>query len=803
MQGDSPLTTNVLPLSSPSDFEPSNPPLSTTQRSALVSSSRTDLIGRDLTTGKVQSWRLDGSTPKSQALLTLADSNDQLAGTGDFNGNQQDDLLWWNARTGEVKIWTIDGTTTQQLTLATVSDTNWRITNTGDFNQDGKLDLLWHNFKTGETAFWLLNGTSFSTSVYLPTTSDLNWEIETVGDFGNAASEGGGRSLDIQWRNRKTGAVDIWLLDKTRFSQSVSLGTVGLDWDIKGVGDFNGTSSERVGATHSSDLLWRNAQTGENALWFLNGTQLERAVYLPSQGLDWKITSIADFNRDGSLDLLWHNTKTGENSGWFLNQGSFARKETFQTTELNWQPLGTLLQSDSATEAIITSSGGNIPSTSPLTEQTNGQTTAALSQGDSISTAIAMNSAIFTVSDQVNGSNLSDFYRFSLGESGVFTANLAGLSGDADIKLIQDANNNGAIDGNEVLAYQWERGTANESLRRFLSAGTYYIQVLSYRDQASAYGVSTNFAAMAQDDQKFSLNLNFGSGLEGLQEVARAAIVEAAKFWENIITNRSAITEFRDLTVTISGQSLVGQAGLADTSTLALSGPTFGISASNDLVIRRGASTINARRFADFNSNPLYLRNVMIHELAHVLGFGTAWEPVEFVDYDGTRFSMGKNWIDRNSATYAAGSYAGYAYGDLLGETSAVAVPVEPQVFAHWDETRYDTELMTPYAEGSGVATPLSILTLAALRDLGWSVNSGATDAYALPRTVAQQVTTESTTGSTSTARQTAALQCGCAKCVAALLGEPLAPTQLEDAIAASRPSENTDAASQTALLLA
>lgn len=787
MQGDSPLTTSVLPIPAPFDFEQLDPLLSTTQRSALVSSSRTDLVGRDLATGRVQSWRLDGSTPKSQALLTLSDSNYQLVGTGDFNGDRQDDLLWWNARTGEVNIWTIEGATVQQLPLATVADTNWRITNTGDFNQDGKLDLLWHNFKTGETGFWLLNGTSFSTSVYLPTTSDLNWEIETVGDFDGTASERSGRSLDIQWRNRKTGAVEIWLLDKTRFSQSVTLGTVGLDWDIKGVGDFNGTSSERGGANRSADLLWRNDQTGENALWFLNGTQLDRAVYLPSKGLDWQIISTADRNHDGSLDLLWHNPKTGENTGWSLNQGSFTREESLQTTELNWQPLGTLLRNDSVTEAVSTNPDGNTsPSTSPV---------AALTQGDSISTAIALDSAIFTLSDQVSGSNLSDFYRFSLGQSGIFTANLAGLSGDADIKLIQDTNGNGAIDSNEVLAYQWERGTANESIRRFLSAGTYYMQVLSYRDQTSAYSVSTNFAAMVQDDQKFSLNLNFGSGLEGLEGAARNAIAEAAKFWENIITNRSAITEFKDLTVTISGQSLVGQAGAADTSTLALSGPTFGISATNDLVIRRGASTINARRFADFNSNPIYLRNVMIHELAHVLGFGTAWEPVEFVDYDGTRFSVGKNWIDRNSSTYAASSYAGYAYGDLLGGTSAVAVPVEPQVFAHWDETRYDTELMTPYAEGSGVATPLSILTLAALRDLGWSVNSGATEAYALPRTVAQQSATSPTTGSTSAPRQTAALQCGCTKCVAALRGEPLAPTQLEDAIA-SRSSENPSAAS-------
>ena len=60
-------------------------------------------------------------------------------------------------------------------------------------------------------------------------------------------------------------------------------------------------------------------------------------------------------------------------------------------------------------------------------------------------------------------------------------------------------------------------------------------------------------------------------------------------------------------------------------------------------------------------------------------------------------------------------------------------MPIEPRVFAHWDETRFGVEAMTPYAEALGVATPVSALTLSALRDLGWQVNYGAAQPYQLP----------------------------------------------------------------------
>ena len=34
--------------------------------------------------------------------------------------------------------------------------------------------------------------------------------------------------------------------------------------------------------------------------------------------LDWKMSGIGDFNKDGNPDILWRNPSTGENLVWYM-----------------------------------------------------------------------------------------------------------------------------------------------------------------------------------------------------------------------------------------------------------------------------------------------------------------------------------------------------------------------------------------------------------------------------------------------------------------------------------------------------
>ncbi|CAN0313194.1 unnamed protein product, partial [Phaeothamnion confervicola] len=61
----------------------------------------------------------------------------------------------------------------------------------------------------------------------------------------------------------------------------------------------------------------------------------------------------------------------------------------------------------------------------------------------------------------------------------------------------------------------------------------------------------------------------------------------------------------------------------------------------------------------------------------------------------------------------------------------------------HWDEKQLKGELMTGLAESSGSKMPLSVVTIGALADLGYTVDYGAADPFTLPPRAAEVGETE------------------------------------------------------------
>lgn len=330
---------------------------------------------------------------------------------------------------------------------------------------------------------------------------------------------------------------------------------------------------------------------------------------------------------------------------------------------------------------------------------------------------------------QVDGGDRSDFYRFTATESGVFTASLDGLSGDADVRLIRDENGNGEIDTGEILAWQWERGADSESIRRFLDAGDYFVEVMSYNDNNAEYQLATEFSASEADPLAFSIELNFGIGLTGLTDSAKTAIEDAVLFWEDVITHSSFDTA-QTLEVTLAATDLGGREGilayvpfLQPTQLLTTTGDPGVLEAGDRLLPTSGDIVLNQFYFDDYNQDPSYIADIVRHEMGHVLGIGSLW------DYN-------EGLINRRDSTYSADTYAGAVYGEMLGTFEQTAVPIEPFVNGHWDESVFESELLTPQAEGIGAEMPLSNLTIASLRDLGWNVNFGVAEDFMLGSSV-------------------------------------------------------------------
>ncbi len=122
------------------------------------------------------------------------------------------------------------------------------------------------------------------------------------------------------------------------------------------------------------------------------------------------------------------------------------------------------------------------------------------------------------------------------------------------------------------------------------------------------------------------------------------------------------------------------------------------------------------------------LQTVILHEMGHVLGFGTLWTYVTpslltFGGTDSTQFN-GTNAISYYTAA-----------GGLTAFPSLAPVPVENTggpgtQDGHWRETVMTTELMTGYVAAG--ASPLSAITIGSLADLAYTVSYATADAYSM-----------------------------------------------------------------------
>lgn len=118
------------------------------------------------------------------------------------------------------------------------------------------------------------------------------------------------------------------------------------------------------------------------------------------------------------------------------------------------------------------------------------------------------------------------------------------------------------------------------------------------------------------------------------------------------------------------------------------------------------------------------LEPVILHEMAHVLGFGTVW-------------------VEKGVLVGAGGADPVFIGAEALSlwpsfnlDYPGTPVPVENLFGAgtrdsHWRESVFVAELMTGFIESPGVPTPLSKLSIAAMKDIGYAVSYATADSYA------------------------------------------------------------------------
>ena len=125
------------------------------------------------------------------------------------------------------------------------------------------------------------------------------------------------------------------------------------------------------------------------------------------------------------------------------------------------------------------------------------------------------------------------------------------------------------------------------------------------------------------------------------------------------------------------------------------------------------------------------LEETIVHEMAHVIGFGTLWSHLNLLQ-DSAR-------ADRNANTHFTGAAAKAAFDEIRGNnyTDSDLVPVQHQGGVgvwngHWRELVFRSELMTPFPDRG--PNPMSVVSLASFVDIGYpEVDYSVADEYVLP----------------------------------------------------------------------
>jgi hypothetical protein len=150
------------------------------------------------------------------------------------------------------------------------------------------------------------------------------------------------RNTDLLWRNDDTGDTVVWYLQGSNYSGGgfTTPQNHGLNWKPVGTGYFpNGTPE-------AWDILWRD-DTGNLELWRMNtsATAVSSVATSPANpgGVQWLPVATGEFNGDGKSDILFRNIGSGEIVVWLMNgntraSGTYTEPPSFDP---NWQIEGT------------------------------------------------------------------------------------------------------------------------------------------------------------------------------------------------------------------------------------------------------------------------------------------------------------------------------------------------------------------------------------------------------------------------------------------------------------------------------
>jgi hypothetical protein len=205
---------------------------------------------------------------------------------------------------------------------------DWGFVTLGGFNDGDTSDMLLRNSTSGAFQVYNIapNNNNITGSARLGTVG-LEWQIAGFGNFSSLGES------DMILRDSNSGGFQVYDIKNNAITSSAFMGTVGLEWQFSGVGNFSGRGT--------SDMLLRDANTGGLQAYNINSNQLTGSAFIGTVGLDWQFSGVGNFSSvPGESDLLLRNSTTGALQVYNINNDQITGSASIGTVGLDWKFAG-------------------------------------------------------------------------------------------------------------------------------------------------------------------------------------------------------------------------------------------------------------------------------------------------------------------------------------------------------------------------------------------------------------------------------------------------------------------------------
>jgi probable HAF family extracellular repeat protein len=203
--------------------------------------------------------------------------------------------------------------------------TDWAFVTLGGFNGSDTTDMLLRSASTGSFAVYdISHNLITNTALAFLGTVGLDWQVMGFGNFSSVGEN------DMILRNSSSGGVEVYDIRNNQITGASFLGTVGLNWQFSGVGNFSSLGE--------SDMLLRNSNTGGLEVYDIANSQITNAAFIGTVGVDWQFSGVGNFSGNpGETDLLLRNNKTGGLEVYDISNNQLTGAAFIGTIGLDWQ----------------------------------------------------------------------------------------------------------------------------------------------------------------------------------------------------------------------------------------------------------------------------------------------------------------------------------------------------------------------------------------------------------------------------------------------------------------------------------